>query len=895
MWFVIGGILFLLVFSSLIMPWINRSRIRELSEDINRIQNWIEQTDAKQRKDFRVEAPSVEEKRKEEKAAAAEKAKPPTKAIHVEEDPWLSSVEEEKAPKSYEISRKRQKPETKKSPEQEDRGFEQQFGGKMFVWLGGIALALAGFFMVKYSIEMGLLSPAVRVVLGIVFGLALLGAGSWVREKTQVANGMRIAQALSGAGIADLYVCLFAATSLYHLVPQLVGFAGMAVITVAAVLLSLRHGPPIAVMGLLGGFMTPAMVGSNDPQAPLLFLYLYVVLAGMMVFIRKQGWWFLSIPATLFAFIWVLIWLFGGNFVPSDTLYLGLFLIATSITVVSMSQEKDKESQFEYVPSTLNCISLGGAIVLMGLVASYGGFTFTDWGLFGLLAVAGIGLAFFDHVRYGLVPWLSMAVNGIMIAAWHGAVPQELALILSAFAALYIVSGYELQSRSQKPLIWAGLTGAASLGYYLLGYFELHDAALTNSLPMFWGFLAFIFAALSTFALQRIIQDVPSDHPQKQHLLAIYAGVATAFLSIGLSVEMKREFLSVAFAGETLALAWINTRVNIKALRSIAGILGCVFGFLLVPQIVLLVQLAAYSLVEARLHLQEGVPIVNWPLFQLGVPAAFFIGSSYLLRKQKDGHLVSAFEIAAIALAGVMGYYLMRHAFHTSQDVLFVKAGFVERGAITTVLFVYGLACLWIGRKFARGAVSAGGIILTAIAVFRIGYFDFIAYNPLWSSGQNVGAWPILNALLLTYGLPIAWVGLANDELARLDLENWSRKGYGLMLVLAFALVSLEVRQFFQGAFLDGRITTDAEFYVYSVVWLIFGIGVLFFGTVRRDRMMRVASLIIMLLTIGKVFLWDAAQLAGLWRVFSFFGLGLSLLGLSWFYSRYVFVTKRRT
>ena len=44
-----------------------------------------------------------------------------------------------------------------------------------------------------------------------------------------------------------------------------------------------------------------------------------------------------------------------------------------------------------------------------------------------------------------------------------------------------------------------------------------------------------------------------------------------------------------------------------------------------------------------------------------------------------------------------------------------------------------------------------------------------------------------------------------------------------------------------------------------------------------------------MVLTVGKVFLFDASELDGLYRVASFFGLGLSLIGLSWFYSRFVF------
>ncbi|GAG99409.1 unnamed protein product [marine sediment metagenome] len=53
--------------------------------------------------------------------------------------------------------------------------------------------------------------------------------------------------------------------------------------------------------------------------------------------------------------------------------------------------------------------------------------------------------------------------------------------------------------------------------------------------------------------------------------------------------------------------------------------------------------------------------------------------------------------------------------------------------------------------------------------------------------------------------------------------------------------------------------------------------------------MLRYASLGVILLTAGKVFLYDASELAGLYRVFSFFGLGLCLIGLSWFYTKFVF------
>ena len=883
------GFLFL---ASLILPWINRSRIQELREEVNTLKGQLRGIFAFLEK---------------------EDVNLPTDIVSPPQSPWQqpqyvaptyqTAISEPKQAVSEEVSAKEIAPEieefiaysdTKLSEKKKERvSFEQQFGARLPVWIGGVALALAGFFMVKYSIETGLLSPTVRVVLGMIFGVGLLYAANWVRGKESFANGTRIAQALSGAGIADVYVCIFAATSLYDLIPAFVGFSGMAAVTATAVILSLRHGMPIALLGLVGGFLTPAMVGSNDPQAPILFIYLYFVLTGLMVVIRKQCWWLMAIPTVLGAFLWVCLWLFGNNFTPSDSIYLGLFLMAVSATVVATSkQHYDEESaditDLFKVTSALNYLTLGGALLLTGVIAAHAGFGFMEWGLFGLLSLGGIGLAFFNQKLYGLVPWVSMAVNAVMLVAWNTPDTNAFALTISTFGALYIGSGYLLQSRSERPLIWTGLTAAASIGYYLLGYYELRYTDLVASIPMFWGLLALVFAGLGTVALQKIIQDVPADHPQKQHLMAIYAGAGTAFLSTALTIELPREFLSVAFAAQLFAMTWINLRVDVKALRYIVGVLACVFGFLLIPQILLLVQLTAYSLVEAQLALQQGIPIVNWPTFQLGLPALFFVAGSYLLRLQKDDRLVRSLEIAAVALIGVMGYYLTRHAFHVDENVLFVKAGFVERGVITNILFVYGLACLWIGRNYLREAVTLSGLVLCGVAVFRIGYFDFIAYNPLWSS-QTVGELPILNALLLTYGLPILWTWKATQELPHAGKAQWNKYGYGFVLLLAFTLLSLNVRQLFHGTYLNGHETTNAEIYTYSVVWLLFGIALLFFGTLKKDKMVRVASLVIMILTVGKVFLYDASELEGLFRVFSFFGLGLSLLGLSWFYTRFVF------
>src|SRR6201994_811621 len=61
--------------------------------------------------------------------------------------------------------------------------FEERIGTRWVVWVGGLTLALGGFFMVRYTIEAGLVGPGVRVLLGGAFAPALLLAGEWLRRK----------------------------------------------------------------------------------------------------------------------------------------------------------------------------------------------------------------------------------------------------------------------------------------------------------------------------------------------------------------------------------------------------------------------------------------------------------------------------------------------------------------------------------------------------------------------------------------------------------------------------------------------------------------------------------------------------------------------------------------
>ncbi len=808
-------------------------------------------------------------------------------------------------------------------------GLERQFGAVLPVWIGAIAIAFAGFFLVKYSIENQLVGPQARVILGGLLGLALLAAARWVSARVSRSEGYRIAQALAGAGIAVLYLSAYAATSLYQLIPPLFGFAAMAATTALAVILALRHGPPIALIGMVGGFLTPALMASGEPSAFLFFSYLFFVFAAVMIVIRREGWWLLSFPAMLFAFGWVIVWIFSVPSSDGESIWLGVFLVAVAGTIVAATRARYVE-ETQAIASwrdlfswrnralALNVVSLAGAMGLMALMAFNAKFGLNDWVLFAVLAVGAVGLGFFDTPRYGFAPWAAMAINAVMLAGWTPGGTSELAVALSAFGALYVASGFLLVSSAAAPLLWAGLSASAALGYYLIAFFRLIPAPpsppqplpidvppspepveplvegvkqAAASIPHVWAAIAMglslMFFGAALWAARRLPQSLA-----KERVLAIYALATSAFLALTFFIELNREFLSVAIAAELLAVAWVASKTQIASLRPVAGLLGIAFAALLFPQVLLLVQLSAYSILGIEWHIQASVPIVDYPTFQLALPAAMFLAAAYILRRAADGVLVRTLEFAAVALIAVWGFYATGHLFHPGENMLFAKASFLERGVITNVLFIYGLACLVAGRLFGRIAFFQCGALLAAVALFRIVYFDLITRNPLWFGGEVAGTSP-LDALTVTFALPILWSWLASAEIARQARDGWlltlAKAGRGLPLIFAFAWISLEIRKLYHGAVLNGATTTDAEFYSYSAAWLVFALALLFYGTLKGSQLLRYASLAVILVTVSKVFLLDAGSLTGLYRVFSFLGLGLSLLAISYFYGRFVF------
>jgi uncharacterized membrane protein len=192
---------------------------------------------------------------------------------------------------------------------------EQFVGAKLFAWLGGLALFFAAALGLKYSFDHNLLPPWVRAVAGAVLGIGLLVGGTVMNRRRYP----QTATTLWATGIVILYAVTFACRSLYAfpMFTTPVTFAVMVLITALAFGLAVSFETQVvAVLGMLGGFLTPVLVSSGQDQALALFSYIAVLDVGLIAVAWRRRWDHLTLLAAVGTVVMQLGW-YTTSFQPT--------------------------------------------------------------------------------------------------------------------------------------------------------------------------------------------------------------------------------------------------------------------------------------------------------------------------------------------------------------------------------------------------------------------------------------------------------------------------------------------------------------------------------------------------------------------------------------------------
>lgn len=159
--------------------------------------------------------------------------------------------------------------------------------------------------------------------------------------------------------------------------------------------------------------------------------------------------------------------------------------------------------------------------------------------------------------------------------------------------------------------------------------------------------------------------------------------------------------------------------------------------------------------------------------------------------------------------------------------------------------------------------------------------------NPV-VTGEPVPGSLFFNALLLAYLAPAVLALLIMRRLSVIGWEGARPVAGFIALVLLFAYVTMQTKRYFQGMIMSPPSQSLAETYAYSAVWLAFALVLFVAGIRLRNQPVRLAGLAVLALVVLKVFVGDMSNLEGLYRIASFVGLGLCLVGIGWLYQHFV-------
>ncbi len=258
------------------------------------------------------------------------------------------------------------------APAQTAPGFEERLGTRWVVWIGGLTLALGGVFLVKYSIEAGLLGPGMRVLLGGLFALALLATGEYARRHENLSSiaslpAANIPAILTAAGTVVAFATIYAAYALYGFLSPPVAFVLLGAVALGTLAAALLHGPALAGLGVVGAFVTPLLVSSNKPDYWALYIYIAIVTAAAFGLARIRLWRWLAVPTIVFGAFWLLFDIFRPNtFGPQAFLIIASFALAALLVVAGfMFGPSAEQGRVEPVSSISLGVSLFGAASLV--------------------------------------------------------------------------------------------------------------------------------------------------------------------------------------------------------------------------------------------------------------------------------------------------------------------------------------------------------------------------------------------------------------------------------------------------------------------------------------------------------------------------------------------------
>lgn len=786
-------------------------------------------------------------------------------------------------------------------------GLEERLGTRWAVWAGGLALALGGLLLVRFSIEAGLLGPGVRVMLGALLAAALIGGGEYLRRTElklpiEAIPDAHVPSILTAAGTVVAFGTIYAAHALYGLIGSAAAFTLLGATAIGTMLAAAIHGPWLAGLGLLGAYFTPMLVSSDTPNPWPVVLYLAAVASAAYALARLRSWAWLGWGAVAGAAVWGAFLIEPATLEASPWLHAAavhglvqLGLAAFFLSIEPSSDTKDADAYPEKltiaalaaVATTLALLLadarldvgtrqliLAGALIILGATA---------WRAASAAAAAAIGGVLVLVLQLGW-PALTLPPDPTLTppdAEYMLRLPENISAFLAysivASLAIFAVGALRLWRSPRLPISTAAIYGGAAAATPLLALVVSYlrvtqfDASIPYALA--GGVLGLGFA----YVAERMHQaNSVSQSPAYNVGAGIFAAAAIAAIAFAFFAVLERGYLTVVLALAALGTAYIARLRDIPVLRYAVSAIGLV--------------VLARVLWNPRImgDTVGTTPIFNWLLLGYGVPAVSFALSARWLERLGDSLAVRLSDSLAVIFTALLVFFQIRHLTN-GGDVLSPSSSLVEMGLLTLMSILLSFALARLNGSKRNWVFDIASLVFGAGTALLVLFGLFVFQNPLLT-GERITNVFGFNELTLSYLLPGLAALFAARHARGIRPQSYVRGAGILAVLLIFAYVTLEVRRAFHGPGLSLSFgTTDAEQWAYSVAWLLLGVAFLAYGLWRGSLEARIASAALIVLSALKVTLFDLAGLDGLWRALSFLCLGAVLIGIGLVYQKLIF------
>ncbi|WP_420132841.1 DUF2339 domain-containing protein, partial [Rhodopseudomonas sp.] len=546
-----------------------------------------------------------------------------------------------------------------------------------------------------------------------------------------------------------------------------------------------------------------------------------------------------------------------GRIEPISSGSLATFLLAAALIVVSCGHSDAAMSVFALLVAATLGIAWRAASATAAVAAA-------------AALAALVFLAWVVQTTPELLVLQGAPLPGIDADPLAGSVTTHL-IVAALFAIGFGGAGLLAQGRSTNaavPVVWAASGVFAPLALLIALYARI--AHLDRSIP--FAIVAVLLAAAFGAATEAL--NKREQRPGLAISTALYATGTLGALALALTFALEKGWLTIALALMSAATAWISLQRPIPFLRWLAAILA--------------------AIVVARIGWEPRIvgdavgttPIFNWLLWGYGVPAVSFWLASIWLRRRGDDVPLRMIESAAILFTVLLAFLEIRHAVN-GGDVYSDNAGLTEVALQVCVSLAMAIGLERLRRRSGSIIHNVAAVLLAVFAALASLGGLLLFENPLFWSAYIGGA--VLNQLLLAYAAPALLALLLSYAVAGVRRPSYANSFAALALLMGLAYVSLEIRRLYQGPVLSIGDTSDAEQYTYSLAWLGCGVLLLGAGLVFDSQRARLASAVVIGLTICKAFLIDMSTLTGVYRALSFMGLGLVLVAIGWLYQRILF------